>query len=1087
MLKGLCLMKSNFSFLPENWNYLGKLATNAENNVYSDPRAAISELRLFCEGLTDGIFHFNRLSLAGSTMNQYEKLNYLSERVNIAPDVIDMLQLIRKIGNKAVHDHKARITPQIAMDTLKKAYLLAVWFMKMYIDHGYQPDSFVEPTNKNKQAALTISELEKRVKELEAQNSVFQQKIQEQEVPAITKAEKQKRKEINQQFAKQNNLNEHDTRMLIDEQLNDVGWETDTDKYNYFLHKTMPQKGKRMAIAEWPCENNKRADYALFDNCKLVGIIEAKRYNQDIPGALFQAKEYSKTVRIFDGITLPNQSGEYKVPFIYAANGRKYIKQLKEKSGIWFWDARKPFQDSYALAGWHSPADLRKYLTHDLDEADKKLQKENDYPEFANREYQINAIKAVENGLINHKRRMLIAMATGTGKTRTALSLIYRLLSKKRAQRILYLVDRISLAEQTKDAFCNVKVDNKELNKIYNVKGAHEGPIENETRVHITTIQSMIKKVLFNQNQAEAPSVGDYDFIIVDEAHRGYTEDREMTEEELTFANEDNYVSQYRRVLDYFDAPALGLTATPALQTTEIFGDPIYTYSYSDAVVDGYLVDYNPPYQIKTKLSENGIQFKKNDEISLFDAESKEVDKIHLSDDLNFDVTDFNRKVITRSFNETVAQYLASAIDPNYDEGKTLIFAATDSHADMVVELLKKAYKDAGNPVHDDAIMKITGSIRNPEEAIRYFKNEKYPNIVVTVDLLTTGIDVPKIANLVFLRRVRSRILYDQMLGRATRLCPEINKDSFNIYDAVHLYDDLQSITDMKPVVKNKKSNVHDLIEKADTAISDEEFDFYKKEIIAKMQRRKQRMSDDKLAKVAELNEVESVDQWLHELKEMDKTDFIAQSKNIEQMFNVRTQSNYQLISEEADEYLTTERGYGENNEKPGDYLESFTQFINENVDKIDALQVAVNHPSDLTRADLREILRQLERNGYNTKYLQAAWKSVKNEDVITDIISFIRQVAKGIPLQDNEVRIRQAMQKVYDMQDWTPAQMNWLKRIEKQLKNNDAPVLGPNAKEAFDGGAFKDFGGYKRMKGIFKDQVENIILIINKELYKVS
>lgn len=1074
-------MSSNFDFFPKNWNYLKELAINAESNVYSDPRAALSELRLFCEGLTEGVFHFNGLNLNDSTMNQYEKLNYLSEKVSIAPDVIDMLQLIRKAGNKAAHDHKTKITPQMAMDTLKKAYLLAVWFMKMYIDHGYQPHSFVKPTNKNEQATLTISELEKKIKELEAQNSVFQQKIQTQKVPEITSTEKRQRKEINQQFAKQNNLNEHDTRMLIDEQLNNAGWETDTDKYNYYLNKTMPQKGKQMAIAEWPCENNKRADYALFDDCKLVGIIEAKRYNQDIPGALFQAKEYSKTVKVFDGITLPNQVGDYKVPFIYATNGRKYIKQLKEKSGIWFWDARKPYQESYALASWHSPADLRKYLAHDLDAADKRLQRENDYPDFANRKYQINAIKAVENGLINHKRRMLIAMATGTGKTRTALSLIYRLLSKKRARRVLYLVDRISLAEQTKDAFCNVKVDNKELDKIYNVKGVHEGSIESETRVHITTIQSMIKKVLFNHGQTEVPSVGDYDFIIVDEAHRGYTEDREMSEEELTFADEDNYISQYRRVLDYFDAPALGLTATPALQTTKIFGDPIYTYSYSDAVVDGYLVDYNPPYKIKTKLSESGIRFKKNDEISLFDTDSKEIDKIHLSDDLKFDVADFNRKVITRSFNETVAQYLASAIDPNYDEGKTLIFAATDSHADMVVELLKKVYKDAGNPVHDDAIMKITGSIRNPEEAIRYFKNEKYPNIVVTVDLLTTGIDVPKISNLVFLRRVRSRILYDQMLGRATRLCPEINKDSFNIYDAVHLYDDLQSITDMKPVVKDKKSNVYDLLEKADTAISDEEFDFYKKEIIAKLQRRKQRMSDEKLAKVAKLNDISSVDQWLHELKEMNKIDFIAQTKNIEQMFNIRPENNYQLISEEVDNYIATERGYGENNEKPSDYLDSFTQFINENVDKITALQVAVNHPSDLTRTDLREILRQLERNGYNTKSLQAAWRSVKNEDIITDIISFIRQVAKGIPLQDNEVRIRQAMQ------DWTPAQRKWLERIEKQLKNNDAPILGPNAKEAFDGGVFKDFGGYKRMKGIFKDQVENIVLIINKELYKIK
>lgn len=1078
-------MSSNFDFLPNNWDFLKRLASSAEQNVYSDPRAALSELRLFGEGLTEGIMHFNNLSVLNSTMNQYEKLNYLRERTKIAPDVIDILQIIRKAGNKAAHDHKVEISSTLAMDILKKAYLLAVWFMEMYLQHSFRPQPFVEPINQKQESALAISELEKRIKELEAQNDAFKQKIDEQKVPQVTKEEKQRQKVINQCFAKQNNLNEHDTRMLIDQQLNNAGWLADTDKYNYQLHKTMPQKGKQMAIAEWPCANNKRADYVLFDNCKLVGIIEAKRYDQDIPGALFQAKEYSKSVKTFEGITLPKQYDDYKVPFIYATNGRKYIKQLKEKSGIWFWDARKPYQAAYALPNWHSPADLRRYLASNLEEADQKLKLEDDYPEFANRDYQIQAVKAVEQGLIDHKRRMLLAMATGTGKTRTALSLIYRLLSKQRARRILYLVDRVSLANQTKDAFCNVKVNNLEINKIYSVKGVHEGPVENDTRVHITTIQSMIKKVLFNNDQKNTPSVGDYDFIIVDEAHRGYTDDREMDESELTFANEDDYVSQYRRVLDYFDAPALGLTATPALQTTEIFGDPIYTYSYTDAVVDGYLVDYNPPYQIKTKLSENGIQFKKDEEISLFDVKSKQVDKSHLSDDLDFDVADFNRKVITRSFNETVANYLAKSIDPNIEEGKTLIFAATDSHADMVVELLKKAYENAGNPVHDDAIMKITGSIRDPQEAIRYFKNEKYPNIVVTVDLLTTGIDVPKISNLVFLRRVRSRILYDQMLGRATRLCPEIGKDSFNIYDAVHLYDDLQDITDMKPVVKNKKSNINDLLTRSDEAISTEEFDFYKQEIIAKMQRRKQRMSKQELDKVAELNNLQSVDRWLHDLKTMDQTKFKAQTNNIKQMFSTKIGHSYQIISEEADEYIATERGYGENNEEPGDYLKSFTKFINENIDKNKALQIAVNHPKDLTREDLKEILRELERNGYNTKTLQVAWRNVRNEDIVTDIISFIRQVAKGVPLQDNEIRIHKAMQKVYSMQNWTPSQRKWLERIEKQLKKNEAPVLGPNAEIAFNGGAFKDYGGYKQMKNIFKDQVENIIMVINQELYE--
>ena len=154
---------------------------------------------------------------------------------------------------------------------------------------------------------------------------------------------------------------------------------------------------------------------------------------------------------------------------------------------------------------------------------------------------------------------------------------------------------------------------------------------------------------------------------------------------------------------------------------------------------------------------------------------------------MNFEVKDFNKRVITESFNRVVCDYLAqNCLNPNDPElGKTLIFAATDSHDDMVVRLLKASFKNAGNPVDDDAIEKITGSIRHPNNEIKLFKNEKNPNIAVTVDLLTTGVDVPEITNLVFLRRVQSRILYEQMLGRATRLCPEIHKSVFNMYDAV--------------------------------------------------------------------------------------------------------------------------------------------------------------------------------------------------------------------------------------------------------------------------------------------------------------
>jgi type I restriction enzyme R subunit len=175
---------------------------------------------------------------------------------------------------------------------------------------------------------------------------------------------------------------------------------------------------------------------------------------------------------------------------------------------------------------------------------------------------------------------------------------------------------------------------------------------------------------------------------------------------------------------------------------------------------------------------------------------------LELDDEIQFDVDAFNRRVITEHFNRAVLGELVNHIDPEQDE-KTLVFCATDEHADMVVMLLKEALAKKYGAVDDDTVAKITGATDRPLQAIRRYRNERHPNIAVTVDLLTTGIDVPKIANLVFLRRVRSRILYEQMIGRATRLCPEIGKERFRIFDAVDLYSALKDVTDMKPVVVN--------------------------------------------------------------------------------------------------------------------------------------------------------------------------------------------------------------------------------------------------------------------------------------------
>ena len=440
---------------------------------------------------------------------------------------------------------------------------------------------------------------------------------------------------------------------------------------------------------------------------------------------------------------------------------------------------------------------------------------------FPLRHYQQAAIQAVEGALVAEQRSMLVAMATGTGKTKLAIALLYRLLAAKRFRRICFVVDRSALGHQTEGEFSTTKiVSGKTFADIFGLKGLADVTPEPETKVHICTIQGLVKRVLYAADTSEAPPVDQYDLMVVDECHRGYLLDREMSDAELSFRGQEDYISKYRRVLEYFDAVKIGLTATPALHTTDIFGDPIFTYSYREAVIDGYLIDHEPPIRIETALARAGIIFEKDEQLDLLNTQTGEIDLAHAPDEIRFEVEQFNKQVITPEFNRVVAEELAKHIDPALP-GKTLIFAATDAHADIVVSAIKKAFADAYGEIDDAAVKKITGSVDRVQKLIRSFRNDADPKIAVTVDLLTTGIDVPTITNLVFLRRVNSRILYEQMIGRATRLCPEIGKEVFRIFDAVDLYPHLQNLTDMKPVVVNPSISFEQLVSEMLAATDD--------------------------------------------------------------------------------------------------------------------------------------------------------------------------------------------------------------------------------------------------------------------------
>src|SRR5690606_29593132 len=289
---------------------------------------------------------------------------------------------------------------------------------------------------------------------------------------------------------------------------------------------------------------------------------------------------------------------------------------------------------------------------------------------------------------------------------------------------------------------------------------------------------------------------------------------------------------------------------------------------------------------------------------TVYDKEGNQIVELdELDDELKFDISGFNKRVITENFNRTVLRELVNHIDPD-GEAKTLIFAATDEHADMIVKILKEEYYEAGIPVPDDAVVKITGKSDQPEDKVKRYKNEKYPNIAVTVDLLTTGIDVPKICNLVFMRRVRSRILYDQMIGRATRLCPEINKESFRVFDAVNLYENIKDYTEMKPLVVNPTADFRTLSEEFQHIQSEDRAAQQVDQIIAKLQRKKRAKGLD-TEKIKYFTGSDSLDDFIASIREKPITEQIERLSETKELWKYldefRPTPSHQYYSNHAD------------------------------------------------------------------------------------------------------------------------------------------------------------------------------------------
>lgn len=1079
-------MKSNFEFLNKYWPALAQIGAAAESYVYSDANACLYKLGMFGERLILEIFAFEHIKEPTIDNTHANRIRLLKREGLIPKRIDDILYALRKTRNDAVHAGADSV--EDAKTLLSMTYNLAVWFMEVYGDWGYIAPAFVMPEN------VVQPDYESIIKEQEEKIVALSKQVEAVSTAASTKTSKE-RAEKGETASESMELSEAETRYLIDEQLRKVGWETDTNTLRY-SKGIRPQKGRNLAIAEWPTDSavgkNGYADYALFVGLKLVGIVEAKKAAIDIPSVIdHQCKEYAKGIKGEHQEYIINQWGAYKVPFVFATNGRKYLKQIETKSGIWYLDLRNGANAPKALQGWISPQGLMEQLEKDITAANSALQNTpfdllRDPDGLNLRKYQINAIEAAEQAVIDGKQTVLLSMATGTGKTRTILGMIYRFIKSDRFKRVLFLVDRTALGEQAEDVFKEVKIEElMTLDSIYNIKGLDEKEIDRETKIHIATVQSLVKRILYPEGDT-MPSVTDYDLIVVDEAHRGYILDKEMSETEMLYRNQDDYISKYRTVIEYFDAVKIALTATPALHTTEIFGKPVFNYSYREAVIDGYLVDHDAPHNIRTKLRVEGIKYEKGEQLAIYDPVTGEVlNSAELEDDMKFEIDTFNRQVITENFNRTVLNEIAWDLNPD-GQGKTLIYAVDDNHADLIVKILKKIYAEGG--VDNDTVMKITGSVaggnkKKISEAIKRFKNESLPKIVVTVDLLTTGIDVPEITTLVFMRRIKSRILFEQMLGRATRLCPSIGKTHFEIYDPVGVYESLQDVSNMKPVVTNPSTSFGDLMKGLEVATTDEQLAYQINLIVAKLQRKRRNISKKALEQFENLTGGKDLGAFAEHLNSSTIKEAAAELLGHREAFSVLDKDrphskSPRIIDDHPDVVIDHTRGYGEG-QKPEDYLEAFKEFINNNMNAIAALRTVCTRPSELTREALKSLKLELDRHDFTEKQLNSAWNEMTNQDIVADIIAFIRQQALGSALVGHEQRVKHAFAKLRMNHEFNKTQLEWLKRIEKVLLEES--VLD---EQIFEVGAFKNAGGFTIIDRRFGGKLREIMTELNEYLY---
>ena len=528
--------------------------------------------------------------------------------------------------------------------------------------------------------------------------------------------------------------------------------------------------GPGVAVREYPTDTGP-ADYLLFVDREPVGVIEAKR---DEAGANLSAHE-TQTER-YANATLKWRNGGAVLRFLYESTGQI----------IYFTDGADPAPRARELFHFFRPQTLADRATQ-KNTLRGRLTRMPPLPERNLRECQISAVNGLEDSLAKNRPRALIHMATGAGKTFTAITAAYRLLKFGGAKRILFLVDTRNLGKQAHQEFMAYTPpdDGRKFTELYNVQQLRSSNIDPHAQVCISTIQRMYsilsgdaidevaedisagevagasQQPRFVQYNSQVP-IETFDFIVIDECHR-------------------SIYNLWKQVLDYFDAFLIGLTATPDQRTYGFFKENVVAeYSYEQSVLDGVNVSYDP-YEIVTEITANGAELKAQEWVDHRDRETRAKRLAQVEEDTSYGATELDRSVVNHSQIRKVIQAMKDAVETRIfperkETPKTLIFAKTDSHADDIIREVREIYAE-GNAfckkvtyragVDADTGLAVPGD--DADSVLANFRNEYNPRIAVTVDMIATGTDVKPLEVLLFMRDVRSRGYYEQMKGRGVR------------------------------------------------------------------------------------------------------------------------------------------------------------------------------------------------------------------------------------------------------------------------------------------------------------------------------